>query len=94
MPTTVPIREEDMRRLERLQARIALETEERPSLEEVLHRLLDVAEKHPAALGILDEPPQLTEEEKERFSSTSLPLGGIDHEKIDEILYGGPDGPV
>lgn len=95
MSTTVRIREEDKERLDRLQAKITLETGEKPSLEEVLHRLVELGEAHEAELVIRDEPPQLTEEQKERILSMGSDLGKTTREEdIDETLYGGPEGPA
>lgn len=95
MSTTVRIREEDKQVLDRLQARITLETGQRPSLEEVLHRVVELAEGHEGELILEDEPPELTEEEKEQILSISYSLGRVTREEdIDEILYGDPEGPV
>jgi len=90
----VRIREEDKEVLDRLQATITLETGEKPSLEEVLHRVLEVAEAHEEELVLEDEPPNLTEEERERILSTGFSTGrGTREEDIDDVLYGSPEGP-
>lgn len=95
MSTTVRIRDEDKRRLDRLQAKITLETGEKPSLEEVLHRLVELGDKREAELVFQDSPPNLTEEEKDRALAATHDLGTRTREEdIDEILYGGPEGPA
>lgn len=95
MSTTVRIREEDKQVLDRLQARITLETGERPSLEEVLHRVVELAEEQEDELLSDDEPPRLTEEEKQHVLDTTFDLGYATREEdIDETLYGGREGPV
>lgn len=95
MSTTVRIRDEDKRRLDRLQAKITLETGEKPSLEDLLHRLVELGEAREGELIFQDQPPQLTGEEKEQALSATHDLGIVTREEdIDEILYGGPEGPA
>jgi hypothetical protein len=92
--TTVRIREDAKEALDRLQARMTLEMGERPSLQEVLDRVLEVAEAHEEELVLADEPPNLTEEERERILSTGFSTGrGTREEDIDDVLYGSPEGP-
>lgn len=95
MSTTVRIRDEDKRVLDRLQARITLETGEKLPLEEVLHRVVSVAEAHAPELTIDDTPPDLSEERKEEIASMGVHTGVRTREEdIDDILYGGPEGPA
>lgn len=95
MSTTVRVREEDKEVLDRLQARITLATGQRPSLEEVVHRIVALAEVHEEEILIDDEPPTLSEEDKRRVLDATFDLGYPTREEdIDEELYGGPEGPV
>lgn len=95
MSTTVRIREADKEVLDELQARIRLETGERVPLEEVLHRVLDVAREHEDELTGRYPPPDLTEEQKEKIRDIPTDFGEVTREEdIDEILYGGEDGPA
>lgn len=95
MSTTVRIREEDKQRLDRLQAKITLETGEKPSLEEVLHRLVELAEVHEDELTLDEDGPQLSEERKQEILSMGQPTGNRTREEdIDDVLYGGPEGPA
>lgn len=94
MSTTVRIREEDKRVLDELQARITLETGRRPSLEQVLHRVVELAEAHESELVIDDEPAPFSEERKQEVLEARHDLGFPTREEdIDEELYGGPGGP-
>lgn len=56
MAGTVPIHEEDKERLIRLQARVKLATGEEPSLQELLHRLIALAEENPALIRAGEQP--------------------------------------
>lgn len=95
MSTTVRIRDEDKERLDRLQAKITLETGEKPSLEEVLHRLVELGETHEVELTEGDTGLGLTEDEKAEVLEATYDLGTPTREQdIDEILYGGPEGPA
>jgi hypothetical protein len=92
MSTTVRIREDDKQALDRLQAKITLETGERPSLEEVLHRVVALAEAREDELIVDDEPPELSEEEKQRVLEATHDLGFTTREEdVDEVLYGGAE---
>lgn len=95
MSTTVRIREEDKERLDRLQAKITLETGEKPSLEEVLHRLVELGEANEVDLIFEDEPPELSQARKQAILAMGSHTGTrTSEEDIDETLYGGPEGPV
>lgn len=95
MSTTVRIRDEDKERLDRLQAKITLETGEKPSLEEVLHRLVELAEVHEDDLTGTARASPFTEQEKEQVLEARHDLGFTTREEeIDEVLYGGPEGPA
>lgn len=93
MSTTVRIREADKRTLDELQAKLTLATGQRVPLEEVLHRVLAVAREEEER--ILGAPRRLTEARKREIQG----LAGVitlerDERSIDEILYGGPEGPA
>lgn len=91
MSTTVRIREDDKRKLDELQARLTLTTGQRVPLEEVLHRVLQVAGQEEDR--ILDRPPEMTEERKQELDSLTFDLGHpTREEEIDDILYGGREG--
>lgn len=93
MSTTVRIKEEDKDRLDRLQAKITLETGEKPSLEEVLHRLVILGQRSQGDLLHADEVSQWSEAEKEAVMSATHDLGfQTSWEDIDNVLYGEPEG--
>lgn len=92
MPTTVRIRDDDKAALDALQARYTLAMRERISLEDLLSRIVELAEEHEDELILDDTPHKLTPAEMKAFHR------GIGHsgtstseEDIDEILYGGED---
>ncbi len=94
MSPAVPIREEDKKRLVELKAWVEQQTAEEVSDEEVLDRLITLGEKNLAFVAYQDQPPRLTEEEKQRILSFGRASGEPSDEEIDETLYGGPDGPA
>lgn len=95
MSTTVRIREEDKAKLDQLQAKITLETGEKPSLEEVLHRLVELGEERELELVQQAQARSLTDNEKEKVLEATHDLGFPTREEdIDDILYGGPEGPA
>ena len=95
MSTTVRIREDDKQALDRLQAKITLATDERPSLAQVLHRVVALAEAREDELIADDEPPELSKEEKQRVLEATHDFGFTTREEdIDEVLYGGAEDRV
>ncbi len=95
MSTTVRIRDEDKVKLDRIQAKITLEQGEKPSLEDVLHRLVELGERREGELvrpaGSLD----LSEEEKREVLESTFDFGFLTREEdIDKDLYGDLEGPV
>ena len=91
VPTTVRVRDEDKAVLDALQARYLLATGDRISLDELIHRLVELAEAHEDEIILDDVAPKLTREERVSFHA------GIDwgvettEDDIDKILYGGDD---
>lgn len=95
MSTTVRIRDEDKAKLDRIQAKITLEQGEKPSLEEVLHRLLELGERREGEIVRPVGAPVLTGEEKQEVLGSTFDLGFMTREEdIDRELYGGSGGPV
>lgn len=90
--TTVRIRRADKEALDALQARYRLETGGRISLEDLLGRILELAEGHEDELWLKDEAPKLTPAEIKRFLSGTSDWGVVTREEdIDGILYGGSE---
>lgn len=89
MPTTVRVRDEDKAALDALQARYTLATGDRISLEELVGRIVALAEEHEDELVLDDEAPALSPEEIEAFHAGISDWGvETSEEMIDEILYG------
>lgn len=89
MATTVRIQDEDKAVLDALQARYLLATGDRISLDDLLHRLVELAEEHADAIILEDEAPRLTPEEIKIFRKGSSDWGVVTHEdEIDQTLYG------
>lgn len=88
MPTTVRVRDEDKRALDRLQATITLREGSRVSLDEVLHRLVLLGEARADEL-LRDEAPKLTKDQKAFLLALPADFGvRTSEETIDEELYG------
>ncbi|MHB8584873.1 MAG: hypothetical protein ACYDDF_03435 [Thermoplasmatota archaeon] len=91
MATTVRLQDEDKRFLDELQAKILLRTGQRISLDDLLHRLVAVAEEHEDEVIVENESPRLTEAEI-RAALKPIDFGvETSEEDIDRILYGGDD---
>lgn len=87
MPTTVRVRTEDKKVLDRIQARMTL-AHGRMSLDEVLHHVIRLAERHESEM-VLDEGPKLTKKEIAYILSQTFDTRKpSDHSTIDEELYG------
>lgn len=88
MATTVRLRDEDKALLNTLQARYTLATGKRIALEELLSRILELAEQHEDELILKDDPPKLTPEEIAAFHS-GISDWGVEtrEEDIDRIIY-------
>lgn len=87
MSTTVRIREEDKARLDRLQAKLALARDRRMSLDEVLHQVIAVAERHEEDLLKHDRGPQLSEERIQEILEMPRDWGvETDSSRLDEDL--------
>lgn len=92
MATTVRVRDEDKAVLDALQARYLLATGKRISLDELLHRIVELAEAHEDEIILDDVAPKLTEEEIAAFHGGIGDSGVVTSEEdIDGILYGGED---
>jgi hypothetical protein len=92
MATTVRVQDEDKGVLDTLQARYLLATGQRISLDELLHRVIELAEEHEDEIILEDVPPRLTRREVEAFIDRVGDSGVTTHERdIDRILYGGRD---
>lgn len=88
MATTVRLRDEDKATLNALQARYTLATGDRISLEELLSRVLELAEAYEDELILRDDPPQLGTEEIAAFHSGTSDWGVETREEdIDRIIY-------
>lgn len=91
MSTSVKMSERAKSKLEELQARIKLETGEKPTQQELLDRIVDRAVETEADLvdSFKDDGPDLTDEEIERWLSGTTASGDpLDEEDIDDVLYG------
>lgn len=92
MPTTVRIQDEDKAILDALQARYLLATGKRISLDELLHRLVELAQEHADAIILEDDAPVLSAREVRAFLAGSTDWGiETSEEDIDKFLYGGED---
>lgn len=88
MATTVRVRDEDKAILNTLQARYTLATGQRIALEELLSRILELAEQHEDELILRDEAPKLTPHEIAAFHAGTSSWGGETREEdIDRIVY-------
>lgn len=92
MATTVRVQDEDKAILDELQARHLLATGERISLDELVHKIVELAQTHEDEIILEDAPARLAPGELKAF------LGGVhdsslatSEEDIDQILYGGED---
>lgn len=92
MATTVRVQDEDKAILDALQARYLLSTGERIALDELVHRIVELAEAHEDEIILDDKPPRLSAKEVAAF------IGGASdwrvktsEDDIDRILYGGGD---
>ncbi len=95
MAPRVQIGDETEQALHRLQAKIELATGQRPSMQQLLARIIELAEAHEDELVQEDTVPQLSEERKQEILSMGEATGDVTSEEdIDDILYGGPDGPA
>ncbi|MHB8584861.1 MAG: hypothetical protein ACYDDF_03365 [Thermoplasmatota archaeon] len=83
--------DEDKRFLDELQAKILLRTGRRISLDELLHRLVELAEEHEDEIILEDQSPRLTEAEIRAFLKPVDFGVETSEEDIDRILYGGND---
>lgn len=93
MATTVRVRDEDKTALDALQAKMTLATGKRVPLDEVVSRLVELAEAHEDELLLVDEAPPLTPTEIRAFLAGTSDWGSATNEDdIDRVLYGGADG--
>lgn len=89
MPTTVRVQDEDKAVLDALQARYLLATGQRISLDDLIHRLVELAEAHEDELILEDEAPHLTPREIKAFRAGASDWGvATSEEDIDRVLYG------
>lgn len=92
MPTTVRIRDEDKKIIDRLQARYVLATGKRISIEHLMSLVVEAAEQHEDEIILKDEPVRLTPEQIKAMEEGIEGSGRITREEdIDDILYGGED---
>ncbi|HUR68007.1 MAG TPA: hypothetical protein VM370_02090 [Candidatus Thermoplasmatota archaeon] len=92
MATTVRIQDEDKAILDALQARYLLATGQRISLDDLLHRVVELAQEHEDEIVLDDEAPTLTQKEIKAFLAGASDWGVTTSEdEIDDILYGGKD---
>lgn len=81
------MREEDKARLDRLQAKLALARDRRLSLDEVLHHVLTVAERHEEDLLKEDRGPRLSEDRIQEILALPRDRGTeIDSSSLDQAL--------
>lgn len=92
MATTVRIQDGDKAVLDALQARYVLATGRRISLDDLLHRIVQLAEEHADSIVLEDEAPRLTAEEVKAFRRGASDWGVVTREDdIDRVLYGGKE---
>lgn len=90
MATSVKMRDADKERLDRLQAVILAETGEKLTQQELLSRLLNLAEGRWPML--VHRPTEATAEQIEELLALPMDTGQeTTEEEIDEILYGDGD---
>lgn len=90
MATTVRVQDDDKAFLDELQARYLLATGKRISLDELIHKMVELVEARVDELILEDRPPKLTEQEVEAFVSGATDWGvRTSEEDIDRVLYGG-----
>lgn len=89
MATTVRVRDEDKRLLDRMQAEWTLQEGRRPSLDEVLHRALAAAREHARDCRHRPGYPRVDAEERRRLLSLTFSTpGATGEETIDDAIYG------
>lgn len=86
------IRDEDKAALDALQAKFLLSTGRRLSLEELLGRIIELAEAREEDLLTEGHAPTLSAEALDAYQNAGRDWGVVTREEdIDEVLYGGED---